>query len=307
MKSLLLAMIFVCGLAANIAWSQESDAFVDVGGGDRLHFHILKGRGMPILFEAGGGDDATVWATIAKPVWNITDATIITYDRAGFGKSELNASEHAIDKHGIRHGVEELEEALKRLGYSGSMVLVAHSYGGLYAKLFAARHPDLVKAAVFVDASSACWFTDEWLKNFEKNEQGTKKPNSVNLGNYYQSANLPATVELMRTTPFPSTIPVIDLVSEHPPFSNAEDIARWKECHRQFVDAASNREGITAYESGHYIFKDNPPLVVNAIIKAYVGVAARQQADEIMRRAINYSIQLANDFKRQQVAAAAPR
>jgi hypothetical protein len=259
------------------------DVFIETRG-DRLHVHILKGSGVPILFEAGGGDDGAVWTNITKPVHNITGATVITYDRAGFGESELNAKEQAIDKHGIQHGIEELEEALKQLGYSGNIMLVAHSYGALYATLYAAKHPTLVKAAVLIDGSSACWFTDDWMKTFVKEWHSDNKPKPEQLGNYYQSANLPKTVEIMRSTTLPPEIPVIDLVSENPPFSSNADIARWKHCHQQFVKAQSSREGITAYGCGHYIFKDNPPLVIHAIIKAYIGVVDRQEANEIMRR-----------------------
>ena len=272
MRKLFFAIVVFFGSMTNSARSQETDIFVDVGG-DRLHFHILKGSGVPILFEAGGGDDGTVWTSITKPVRDITHATVITYDRAGFGRSELNAKEQAIDKHGIQHGVEELEEALKKLGYNGNIMLVAHSYGAFYATLYAARHPTLVKAAVLIDGSTACWFTDDWIKNFVKQWRIENKPTPEHLGSYYQSANLPKTVEIMRSTTFPPEIPVIDLVSEHPPFSNKADIARWKDCHKQFVNAQPNREGITAYGCGHYIFKDNPPLVIDAIVKAYTRVA----------------------------------
>lgn len=301
MKILLFAIVVFFGSMTNSARSQETDAFIDARG-DRLHFHILKGSGVPILFEAGGGDDGTVWTGITKPVRDITDATVITYDRAGFGRSELNAKEQAIDKHGIQHGIEELEEALKLLGYNRNIMLVAHSYGALYATLYAERHPTLVKAAVLIDGSSACWFTVDWIKNFVKEWQRENKPTPGHLGDYYQSANLPKTIEIMRSTPFPPEIPVIDFVSENPPFSNAADITRWKDCHKQFVNAQPNREGITAYGCGHHIFKDNPPLVIHAIVKAYISVVDRQEADEIMRRDVDYAIKAANDTKRQQLA-----
>ena len=75
-----------------------------------------------------------------------------------------------------------------------------------------------------------------------------------------------------------------------------------KDCHRQFANAQPNREGITAYGSGHYIFKDNPPLVVHAIIKAYIGVLDPQEAAEIMRRDIDFAIEAANETERQQAA-----
>lgn len=239
---------------------QTTDTLIDVGG-DRLHFHIMRGRGMPILFEAGGGDDGTVWDSLLHPIAAVTGATLITYDRAGFGQSEIDTTHHDIDKHGIIHGIESLESALLALGYAGNIMLVAHSYGGLYATLYANRHPTRVKAAVLIDASTACWFNDAFFSHF--------KVTAGKPGAYYQSANLRTTVAIIRSAAFPSTIPVIDLVSEHPPFSASADINRWQRCHKQFVAAASNREGITAYGSGHYIFKDNPPLVIHAIAKAY--------------------------------------
>jgi len=301
MKIFFFVLVAFVASMTNSTQFQETDAFINVRG-DGLHFHILKGSGIPILFEAGGGDDGTAWTNITKPVSDITGATLITYDRVGFGRSELNSKEQAIDKHGIENGIDELEAALNQLGYNGNIMLVAHSYGALYATLYAARHPTLVKAAVFIDGSSACWFTDDWIKSFVNVQQSENRPAAERSGSYYQSANLPKTVEIMRKTTFPQTIPVIDLVSENPPFSNPEDISRWKDCHRQFANAAPNREGIIAYGSGHYIFRDNPPLVVDVIIKAYIGMLDGQEAAEIMRRHLDFCIKAANEAKPQAAA-----
>lgn len=281
-------------LTVSSAQSQELDVFVDAHG-DRLHFHILKGHGIPILFEAGGGDDSTVWGKIEQPIHAITGATLITYDRAGFGQSDLNAKEREISGHGILNGVEELEVALKQLGYSGDVMLVAHSYGALYATLYAARHPDSVKAAVLIDGSSACWFDDAWMKTFilERKDRpsSTEKP-----GSFYQSENLPDTVTLVRERPFPLTIPVIDIVSEFPPFSSENDISRWKNCHRQFANAQPNRQAITAHGTGHYIYRDNPPLVIDSVVKAYTGIVDRKAAFDILRREVDYAIEAANEI-----------
>lgn len=45
--------------------TQVIDTLIDVGG-YRLHFNIIKGKGVPILFESGGGDDGTVWNDLLK-------------------------------------------------------------------------------------------------------------------------------------------------------------------------------------------------------------------------------------------------
>jgi pimeloyl-ACP methyl ester carboxylesterase len=272
MNRCLFTTLALFGLLAHAARSQGRDTLVDVGG-YRLHFHILPGHGVPILFDAGGGDDGTVWDSLLTPISEITGAPLITYDRAGFGRSEIDSRTTDVASHGILNGVEGLEAGLRALGNGGPIVLVAHSYGGLYATLYAFRNPTLVKAAVLIDASTACWFNDAFLSNFaaEWKKADTAKAKPENLGTYYQSANLPKTVVFMRTVAFPSTIPVIDLVSEYPPFSDSGDVARWKDCHKQFVAGHPNRTGITAYGARHYVFRDSPSLVIGAIAKAYGG------------------------------------
>jgi hypothetical protein len=59
MKKFLFVIVVIFASMTSSARSQETDVFINVRG-DRLHFHILKGSGIPILFEAGGGDDGTV-------------------------------------------------------------------------------------------------------------------------------------------------------------------------------------------------------------------------------------------------------
>jgi hypothetical protein len=282
--------------------SQVADTLVDVGG-YRLHFHVIGGTGIPILFEAGGGDDGTAWDQILKPVADITGATVITYDRAGFGKSEIDDKEHTAEGHGILNGIKGLEIGLKKLGYDSDIMMVAHSYGGFYTTLYASRHPQLLKSAVLIDANLACWFTDAYTNKLMKDNQDENAKVKVDHpGRYYQFINLPRTVSIVRASPFPSTIPVIDVVSDHPPFDNETDIERWRACHREFAKAATNRDGFVAYGTGHYVYKDNPELAVIAIVKAYSNIVDPARRDEVLERSISYSLEAANETKRRETA-----
>ncbi len=130
---------------------------VDANGA-RLHFHIIRGTGIPILFDAGGGDDGTVWTDLLKPLAQVTGTTLITYDRAGFGQSQITDMNPDIQRHGIVNGIEDLEAALRKLGYDGDIMLVAHSYGGFYSELYAFRHPNHVKAVVLIEAIHVCYY-----------------------------------------------------------------------------------------------------------------------------------------------------
>lgn len=248
--------------------SQTLDTLVNVGN-HQLHFNIIKGKGIPILFETGGGADGTAMNNILQPIANQTGATLITYDRAGFGKSTVDTSETDIAKHGIESGIADLEFALKKLGYNDKIMLVAHSYGGWYATLYAARNPDKVKAAVLIDVNHD-YYTDAYVAETlaqQKNDIANWKQS--NPGFYYMATNLKSTVEIMRKNSFPASIPVTDLVNGKPFWKDADKIERWINCHQHFVAAAPNRTGIVAQGCGHLIYRDNPNLVIESVVTAY--------------------------------------
>jgi len=298
-RSLFITLVFGA-LIVNSGKCQDLDTLVDVGG-YHLHFHIIKGNGTPILFESGSGADVTVWDTILKPLADVTHTTLITYDRAGFGKSELDSSNEDINKHGILNGIEGLEAGLKKLGYDGNIILVASSFGGFCATLYAARHQTTVKALVGVDMNHVSWFTDSFVNaEMIERKRDAEIIKSRGLAIFYQQLNLQNTIDLMRKTPFPPTVPAIDLVSQFN-FPDSLYSARWRECHRQFAAAQPNREGIFANECGHIIFRDNPLLVISAIVKAYAGTLNREQNDEMIKRLLSYNLVAANDARREEL------
>jgi len=299
MKKSLLATLAFWGVMTGSGSCQTLDTLIDVGG-YRLYFHILKGKGMPILFEGGAGADVSVWDGFLKPIADITHATLITYDRAGFGKSELDISNHDVDKHGMLQGIQGLETGLKKLGYNGNLMLIAHSYGGFCATLYASRQPEKVKAAVYFDANPVCWFQDTYVDSVMKlrRDLWAKNKPTNNWADYYAGLNLKNTVDLMRRSPFPATIPVIDLVSEKN-FTDSISAARWSDCHRQFGTAHPNRQSITAYGCGHFIFRDNQPLAISAIVKAYTGTLGREQSNAILDRFLSYTLEATNEERKK--------
>lgn len=283
-------LVFI--LSVNSAQSQEIDTLIDVDG-YKLHFHIIRGHGMPILFESGGGDGAAIWDTLLKPLSTITGATLITYDRPGFGKSELKG-----DNHQIVNTVKGLETALHAMGYKGDILLSAHSLGGFYATLFAARNPSRVKGAVLIDAATTCFFTEphqQLLKDQVKDlmEQFKKE----NRGVYYIYEDMSNTVEVMHKTSFPAQIPLIDIVSGGNSFPTPAASPSWKSCHQQFVNSSPRREGITATATGHYVFLDNPALVINAIVKTYAQAVSAAERARMLQRSLDYSTVLTNSLK----------
>jgi pimeloyl-ACP methyl ester carboxylesterase len=273
-----------------------ADTLVDVGG-YRLHFRVVAGRGVPIVFEAGGGDDASVWGDLLPRITALTDAPAIAYDRPGFGRSEIDTT-----RHGIVAGVDGLAAGLAALGYTGDLVLVAHSLGGYNATLFTARHPGRVKGAVFLDANHACFFTDDQLRRMRNTDDELARYRTQGLGRYFQAVDFDSTVAVVRRTPFPAQVPVIDIVAERPPVADSSDAARWMRCHAEFVAAAPTREGITASGSSHYVFRSAPELVLAAVVKAYAGAVTGARQREVLARGVAHAVDAVNAVRRRELA-----
>lgn len=294
---LFLILTFLLNYIILNAQSVQLDTLVDIGT-HKMHFNIIKGEGIAILFESGAGDDGTAWDDLLKPIHDITRTTLITYDRSGFGKSEINPAIETDEGHGIVNGIEELEMALRKLGYFNDIIIVSHSYGGFYATLFTARNPDKVKYNIRIDSVLEGWYTDEVLKKIES-ENVPPKTNET-LGIYYLVINYANTVRLMRNIEFPASVPVIDIWS---PIQRHHTDEEWKlliETHEKFVNSEPNREGIVAKGSGHYVFKDNPNLVISAIVKGYTKTLTNNEEKlNVLSKYLDWSIK--ESIKKQEL------
>lgn len=293
MRHFYLTLLVILSISLSMH-SQTLDTLVDVGG-YKMHFKIMKGEGTPILFEAGAGNDGSVWDPILRKIHIVTGTTLITYDRSGFGQSELNPTLKNDSDFGIKNGIKELEKGLSMLGFENEIILVPHSYGGFYTTLYAARHPDKVKYVVRIDANLVEVYTDDVLKIIAEEETPTKSPET--LGMFYLVKNYPETVKIIRKSDFPSNIPVIDIIS---PINKGFPDKYWaliQKAHENFVNAESNRIKIIAEGSGHYIFLDNPGLIINTIIKAYSETLNKEQQNKLLQKALDNAIELSIEAK----------
>lgn len=105
------------------------------------------GHGSPtVILEAGFGAGSNAWVTAAPRIAEIT--RVCAYDRAGYGFSDPGPMPR--DGTAIAR---DLDAGLSAAGIEGPFVVVGHSAGGLYARLFAARRRKDVVGLVFVDSS----------------------------------------------------------------------------------------------------------------------------------------------------------
>jgi pimeloyl-ACP methyl ester carboxylesterase len=117
---------------------------VDVGG-HRLYIECTGSGGPAVILQAGLGASSSSWAIIAPAI--AASTTVCTYDRAGHGRSD----EAAGPQDGIALAT-DLHTLLERADVAGPYVLVGHSSGGPYVRVFAAEYPDEIAGMVLLDA-----------------------------------------------------------------------------------------------------------------------------------------------------------
>src|SRR5215475_3940875 len=127
---------------------------IDVGG-HSLNL-LIGGHGSPaVILEGGFGEGIAGWSLVQKEIANF--AQTVSYDRAGLGQSEPGPKPRSA-----RQIATELHTALQKACVKPPYVLVGHSMGGPYVRVFADLYPKEVAGMVLLDPSQEAF--DDWTK-----------------------------------------------------------------------------------------------------------------------------------------------
>jgi pimeloyl-ACP methyl ester carboxylesterase len=244
-----------------------------------LNFRIIPGKGPAILLESGGGMDSTEWAALAPRLARETGATVIAYDRAGFGKSDLPET-----RYDLHEDTEALWRGLQQLGLDQNLILVGHSYGGLLIRFEAGEHPGSVKGLVFVDPFTVELVDAMGIEACNNHPMMGKLPfdasNPEKLTKYQRAQvrmvgapnnNLAEKCAAIRKTVLPRGLPVRVITSGTnglPP----EEQKIWRESHERLTAAVEGAKLLVAEKSNHMISFMQPDLVVS-VVKEVVRLA----------------------------------
>ncbi|MET9260528.1 alpha/beta hydrolase [Amycolatopsis sp. NPDC004079] len=120
---------------------------VDVGG-RRMHVYSSGTSSPALVVIPALSTPAVEWVRVHRILSERTDARIILVDRAGTGWSDPGPWPRTISVM-----ADEIHDLITALDITGPLVLAGHSVGGLIARLYAARHRELVARLVLVDSS----------------------------------------------------------------------------------------------------------------------------------------------------------
>jgi pimeloyl-ACP methyl ester carboxylesterase len=232
---------------------------VDLGG--RSLYLDCRGAGSPtIVLEAGMGDGVAGWT----PVHDGMAATTRTcaYDRAGRGSSD------ARGHHTVADATDDLRHLLRVAGESPPFIVVGHSLGEVYARVFAARHRTEVLGLVLVDGFSIDLQVD-WIHPLlgelrPEYEQGAQQLRDLVAG--VEDLDWPASEAQLRAADV-SGIPIVVLRAprEEPRLDGPTNVAIAAAWEAAFGTLSP---GLVRYEiawgAGHIIQADRPDLVIAA-------------------------------------------
>lgn len=255
----IIGVLFVLSGCTSIPMGVRHNEVVE--GNSISYVEVRKGA-PTVVFESGLGDGLGSWNEVYEATSEF--ASVFAYSRPGYSagirKVDIGGKRTADDAAAL------LRQLLDETKTPGPYVLVGHSIGGLYMLEFARDYPELIAGIVLVDAR---------LPGFTEHCQmaGVNPclpPKSAMLVSpLHVQAEIRGIRTSERNAPRPKdlgNVPVVLLAAtEPPPGASREGQPVWLAVQEEFAEALPNGRLIIVEGSGHYIQRDAPEQVVDAI------------------------------------------
>lgn len=275
----------------------DVDGLIDVGDGRGIYAKC-QGQGSPtVVLIAGKGNGAQDWQDVLTPVDPAHDAPgddlpwgigtirpsaaavfgsvarftrVCTYDRPDIRFEGTDITTPRPQPHTVDLDVGDLHALLAALGEPAPYVLVAHSYGGLIASLFARTYPDSVGGLVMVDAVTPLMedvTSAERLVNWDVTNATTSPQvrEGVKLIDAFEKINAAPPLPEMPAVVLSADKPWrTDLLPAEAARHETVTFAEWLAS----LDLLANELGaehVSRADSGHDIYLYNPTLVTDEI------------------------------------------
>ena len=212
--------------------------------GNTVYTSIIKEGTATIVFESGDHDSMVTWLPIFEEISK--SSSVFAYNRPGLGGSKNNiVIKSASDL------VSRLRILLEQAGHKPPFILVGHSYGGIFANIFARNYASEVSGVFLIDPSHPN--QHKLGSNYNRSQTGRKVAgyNGVIKRNLHK--------EYAKLNNFPD-VPLTILTAGL--FSSIKPHPKWIELHQDLVSLSSKSKHLVIKKSGHYIHRDQPELVI---------------------------------------------
>lgn len=300
---LMVAVLLIAGwspFANGNAGAKPASSFaglVDIGGGRKMYLEC-RGSGSPtVVFISGRSNRADIWSDVTDSSGNLKQSSsavypevgrqtrVCAYDRPGTvtidGHVEASRSTPVPQPTTAADGVRDLHALLTAAKVPGPYVLVAHSWGGMIARLYAANYPNEVCGLVLVDVLS-----ELLMDNLTPQEQAwwisINSIYSPDLDPYHQEkTNFEPSFQSLRTAPPLRRMPVVILTSDQPynlkpladqgklppgtPVDFGHVVFKAHVAAQKMLAKRLNAKLSLNTHASHYVQTEQPRLVINSI------------------------------------------
>jgi pimeloyl-ACP methyl ester carboxylesterase len=256
-------VLLAASMAVTATAQETADRYVERGG-YRLHLkvhvpHEVDESAPTIVLDSGGGFDASQWDALQPELAHEVRAVVVSYDRPGFGTSDLPSTPYDI-----REEVSNLHAALSELDLADRVVLVAHSYGALLAQLYAFSWPQTVEGLVFLDPNSAG--TMIALHDIQTRPFKTTPPQTQRERAFARiDAAIWETLITVYRSPLPQQIPLIVVSAGQGFFPQERQVEAFRLTHRLLALSVTDGQVIVAEGSNHMIPAQRPDIVISSV------------------------------------------
>lgn len=281
--------------------AKPADSFaglVDIGNGRKMYLQC-RGSGSPtVVFVSGRSDRADIWSSVTDSSGNLKPSSsavypavarftrVCAYDRPGTvtitGEHvEASRSSSVPQPTTAANGVTDLHALLTAAKVPTPYVLVAHSWGGLIARLYAASYPNEVCGLVLVDTLTELLYdglTPEeqaWWITLNSNYSPDLDPH------HQEKTNFRPSFQSVRTAPELLRMPVAILTSDQPynlkpladkgnlppgiPVNFGPVIFKAHVAGQKMLAERLNAKLILDTHASHYVHTEQPQRVIDSI------------------------------------------
>jgi pimeloyl-ACP methyl ester carboxylesterase len=282
--SIRLGALLVIALLVSCAGGEPepADRMVDLGT-HRLHAVVLGDGLPPVIIDGGIGAGAQEYLPLQERLAEVT--TAVTYDRAGYGQSEMGPLPRDS-----KMEAGELKAMLAELNLSSPYVMVGHSLGGLNIEVFADLYPENVAGVVLLDPPPLGWLlgekyqgirrmaegmTAEWQNIADRginsmDEQERRQAQLFQMLASEHRAMLGTSARLAAEIESFGDMPLVVIAAGVPNPMFGDDAAGyqeyWIEENRRLAEKSSRGKFNLADESTHHLHADATDLVTDAIV-----------------------------------------
>jgi pimeloyl-ACP methyl ester carboxylesterase len=241
---------------------KAAEGLIDVNG-YKLFVKTEGNKKPAVVFISGLGDELQNWREVQPKVAPF--AQTFAYDRAGIGQSDaVSGSRTSLDV------AKELHTLLINAKIKAPYILVAHSIGGLHARMFAQLYPREVAGMVLVDVLheqqllalrniAIDGLTEDQVLEMVATQEGMTGGTRAEFLASLKSA------DQVKSTQLPQ-IPLAVLTAMIPDQNDSPESMLFKQMlHSQLAAQVPGGKHILAEQSSHHIQYDQPELIIHAI------------------------------------------